>query len=137
MRHRHNTTVEELMTTAVIALRATDTAGHAREQMTLAHIRHIPVVDEHERVIGVVSDRDLQRARPARPIHELMTHPAITVHASTPAHRAAALMREHKFGSLPVVGDDEQLIGIVTETDFLAVAENALGGDASVTGGLS
>ena len=128
MRKHHRATVEELMTTAVIALRANDTVGDAREQMELARIRHIPVVDEHERVVGIVSSRDLLRSRPSRPIRELMTHPVITVRADTPAHHAAALLRAKKFGSLPVVGEDEQLVGIVTETDFLAVAEQALGG---------
>ncbi|MGZ3441293.1 MAG: CBS domain-containing protein [Polyangia bacterium] len=119
------------MTTAVIALHAADTVGAAREQMKLARIRHIPVVDAHDRVIGIVSSRDLLRSKPARPIRELMTHPVLTVHPQTPGHRAAALLREKKFGSLPVVGDDEQLVGIVTESDFLAVAEEALGGNAS------
>lgn len=132
MRNHHRATVEELMTTAVISLHAGDTAGNAREQMSLARIRHIPVVDDHERVIGIVSSRDLLRSRPARPIRELMTHPVITVRADTPGHRAAALLREKKFGSLPVVGEDEQLVGIVTESDFLAVAEEALGGNTSL-----
>ncbi len=128
----HRRTVEELMTTAVIALRANDSVSAAREQMELAHIRHLPVVDSHQRVVGIVSSRDILRSRPTRPIRELMTHPVITVRPQTPAHEAAAILREKKFGSLPVVGDDEQLVGIVTETDFLAVAEEALGGNAAV-----
>lgn len=127
----HRRTVEELMTTAVIALHANDSVGAAREQMELARIRHIPVVDAHQRVVGIVSSRDLLKSRPARPIRELMTHPVLTVRPDTPAHRAAAILRERKLGSLPVVGDDEQLVCIVTETDFLAVAEAALGGSAA------
>jgi Mg/Co/Ni transporter MgtE len=108
--------------------RATLARVVARLQMDLAHIRHIPVVDEHHRVVGIVSSRDLVRSRAGRPIRELMVHPALTVSPSTPAHQAAALLREHKFGSLPVVGDDQQLVGIIIETDCLAVAEEALGG---------
>jgi len=43
-----------------------------------------------------------------------------------PAHEAAAMMIEHKIGMLPVVENDGQLVGIVTETDFLEVAREAL-----------
>jgi len=50
------------------------------------------------------------------------------VRGETPAYRAAELMIDRKIGSLPVVGDDGVMIGIVTETDFLAVAHKALHG---------
>ena len=128
--NQHRVTVEDLMTTAVISLNANDTVGTAREQMHIARIRHLPVVDVHRRVIGIVSSRDLLRSRPSRPVSQLMIHPVLTVHPAMPGYRAAALLREKKFGSLPVVGDDEQLVGIVTDSDFLAVAEEALGGNA-------
>ena len=38
------------------------------------------------------------------------------------------LLLEHRFGCLPVVGDDEQIVGIITESDFLKIAEQALRG---------
>jgi CBS domain-containing protein len=49
-----------------------------------------------------------------------------TVKPSLPAAAAATMMLEHKFGCLPVVGEDEQIVGIITETDFLKIAEQAL-----------
>ena len=122
------TRVEDLMSTAVIALHANDTVGKLREEMKLAEIRHIPVVDEHDHVIGIVSDRDLGRAPHPRRISEIMTTNVRTVRPSTPAAEAAAILLERKIGSLPVVGAEEQLVGIITETDFLRVAKNALDG---------
>lgn len=117
------------MRTAVITLRATDLIDEAREQMKLAEIRHIPVVDEHGRVVGIVSERDLRGAPHGKHrIIEVMQHPVEVVHTTTPAYEAAAIMLRLKIGSLPVVGGDEQLVGIITETDFLAVACEALGG---------
>jgi CBS-domain-containing membrane protein len=52
-----------------------------------------------------------------------------TVRPETPAHEAAALLLEFRIGSLPVVSDEEQLIGVITETEFHAVAERALRGE--------
>jgi CBS domain-containing protein len=123
---RNSVTVEDLMTTSVIALKATETVERAREDMELCAIRHIPVVDDRNHVIGIVSDRDLVRAHPSRHISELMTRSVRIVRPETPASEAASILIDSKFGSLPVVGEDEQLVGILTETDFLMVAQRAL-----------
>jgi CBS domain-containing protein len=124
--------VEDLMTTAVVMLHANDTVGRVKAEMSFAQIRHIPVVDEKHRVVGIISDRDLHRAagksQGPRRVGEIMTRPARTVHPTTPAHQAAALMLELKIGSLPVVNEREELVGVITETDFLSVAHQALRG---------
>ncbi len=127
---REERTVEELMHTAVITLRATDSVAQAREQMELAEIHHLPVVDAHNHVVGMVSDRDLHGAEVdgGERLARVMRHPPYTVRPTTPAHHAAALLWRHRIGSLPVVEDDGQLIGIVTVGDFLVVACHALGG---------
>jgi CBS domain-containing protein len=57
-----------------------------------------------------------------------MTRGVRIVRPSTPAAEAAALMIELKIGALPVIGEGEQLVGVITETDFLAVAHQALSG---------
>lgn len=122
------------MTTAVIAMRETDTIGRVDLEMHLADVHHIPVVDAQNHVIGILSSRDVLRAyaqatdKPV-PVAQFMTRRLATVRPSTPAHEAVAILLEHKISSLPVVGDDEQLVGIVTATDFLAVAHHALRGE--------
>jgi CBS domain-containing protein len=127
---RQRLTVEDLMTTAMISLKEKDTVGMANMEMHVASIRHIPVVDDANHLVGILSNRDLIRALAAgnaqTPIGEIMTRSVRTVRVSTPAHDAAQAMLDGKFGALPVVGDQEQLVGIVTETDFLEIAVRAL-----------
>lgn len=126
--------VEDFMTTAVIAMHETDTVGRVDLEMHVADVRHIPVVDAQNHVIGVLSNRDILRAyakglgKPV-PVAQFMSRRPVTVKASTPAYEAVAMLLEQKISSLPVVGDDEQLVGIVTATDFLAVAHHALRGE--------
>jgi CBS domain-containing protein len=120
--------VEDLMSTAVIAVKASDALDLARDQMEVAGIRHLPVVDEHQQVVGILSNRDLLRAGPKGRVGEHMTTQVVTVLGSARAADAAARMQELKIGSLPVVGEDQRLVGIITETDFLGVAWRALCG---------
>lgn len=125
--------IEELMTTGVIAVKEADTVVKADQQMHEADIRHLPVVDDHHHVVGIVSNRDLARALASpkgkqQRIAEVMTRDVLTVRPEMPAYRAAEILIDRKIGSLPVVGDDGVMIGIVTETDFLSVARKALHG---------
>jgi len=123
--------VADLMSTALLTLKAKDTVTRADFDMKLAHIRHMPVVDDHNHVIGILSNRDVFRAlgnhkQAAIPVSEVMTHDPITVSPNQPAYEAASLMLDNKIGALPVVGEEEQLVGLVTESDFLEIAVRAL-----------
>lgn len=96
--------------------------------------RHLPVVKEG-RLAGLLSDRDVQRAAPSlfgevtqeeynrifetTPVSRVMARETVTVTPDTPISEAVALMREHKYGALPVVDADGQLAGIVTTIDCL------------------
>jgi CBS domain-containing protein len=129
--------VEEFMSTAVITMKESDTLSAAQIEMRMAEIRHLPVVDEKGHVVGVLSDRDVLRnltkidGEPT-PVTQIMSRRVQTVKPSMLASEAATLLLEHKFGCLPVVGDDEQIVGIITDTDFLRIAEHALrGGDVA------
>jgi acetoin utilization protein AcuB len=102
--------------------------------MKLAGCRQLPVVDEQGQLIGIVTDRDVRLAMnspmdlPERgqeadlvvseTTASCMTPDPITVSSDTPAYRAAEVLCTYKFGALPVVDDDE-LVGIITVTDFL------------------
>jgi len=89
-------------------------------------IRHLPII-ENEKLIGIVTDRDLRLAtsrlakRPFDPtseVREIMSHPVETTNPSDPVEVATQLMRELKIGCLPVV-EDLRLVGIVTNADLL------------------
>lgn len=122
------------MTTALITLKPGDTVNEADYEMKLAAIRHIPIVDDRHHLVGIVSNRDILRELGKQDgntvvIREIMTRALHRVSVDAPAREAAALILEHKIGAVPVIGDEGQLVGLVTETDFVRVAFTALGGD--------
>jgi len=126
-------TVADLMSTAVISVAPDTTLEAAHEEMLIADIRHLPIVDEKRRLIGIISDRDLRRAlgkhrHGKHKVAEFMSKDIISVAPRTFAREAAQLMLERKIGALPVLDDTLALVGIVTETDFLRLAFLALGG---------
>ncbi len=125
--------VEELMTPIVMTLGENDTVARAAEDMEQGGFRHMPVVNAQNQVVGIVSDRDVLRALagPAgskRRLVEVMTHPVLVLRPEAPAHRAAELMLQCKIGALPVVDEHRELVGLITETDLLVIAHNALHG---------
>ena len=127
-------TVSDLMTTAVITMNAEDTMEAADTEMKLAGIRHIVVVDGRAHVVGILSDRDILREfhrRGAKKLHvgEIMTKRVHTIRETAPAHEAARMMLQYKISAVPVIAASHQLVGVITETDFLRVAHEALGGD--------
>jgi len=121
--------VEDLMSTALITLRDTDSIAAADLEMKLASIHHIPVVDEKQNLVGILSARDvllaLAKGKKRVRVGEYMNRRLVTVAPETTLQQAIDLLLQHRFGSLPVVGADGHLLGIVTETDFLAAARAA------------
>ncbi|WP_405699723.1 CBS domain-containing protein [Streptomyces sp. NBC_00069] len=83
-------------------------------------ISGVPVVDEDDRVIGIVSQTDLI-ARRDLTAQELMSAPAVTVHAEQTVTEAARLMTRRGVERLPVIDEEDRLVGIVTRRDLLRV----------------
>lgn len=127
--HARALTVVDLMKSDVHTAAETDTLEEAHKFMRLAGVRHLPVVDADDRMVGILSDRDLlvgwSQGRGTR-VGELMSRYVKWVHPETSARDAAAQMLRAKIGCLPVLDRDKKLVGIVTETDFLLVAHRAL-----------
>jgi acetoin utilization protein AcuB len=121
--------VKDSMTREVVALPPQSTAGEALALCRERRIRHLPVL-EGDRLVGIVSDRDLRSATPALGdparaealgrilVHEVMACEVATAHPDDPIEEAANAMRERKIGCLPVVEDDA-LVGIVTSSDVM------------------
>jgi acetoin utilization protein AcuB len=126
-----------VMQTTVISIDMDATVGTAMELCTNRRIRHLPVLDEGRKLVGLLTDRDLRacisprigtlsennadRETLHRHIHVVMTRQVVTAPPTMTLSQAAALMLERKVGCLPVVYDDGSLAGIVTTTDFLRV----------------
>jgi len=106
----------------------------AEWRMQEGGFRHLPIVDDDDRLVGIVSDRDLREAAPSDAtalsrqeltyllsrleVRDVMKTPVITARPGEPAETAAIRMRENKVGALPVV-QDGRLVGIVTTDDML------------------
>jgi CBS domain-containing protein len=122
-------TVSDLMTTNLLTIKASETISEAHTEMQIGIVRHLPVVDDRNRLVGVVSDRDLLGAlasRKGKKVADVMTRHVVTTQADAPAAEAANMMLDHKISSVLVVDDQETLIGMVTQTDYLEVARRAL-----------
>jgi CBS domain-containing protein len=134
------TTVRDLMKSTVLTVPPSMSVRQAFDQMCEAGVRHLPVVDERGQLVGIVSQRDLVRSldvaqvaegkRVSARVEDVMSREVLKVPHTLPAHEAASMLIENKIGALPVVGDGGRLAGIVTETDFLEIAREALLGIA-------
>jgi CBS domain-containing protein len=123
----------DLMTTELVTVRPTDGLARAAREMRLARIRHLPVVDDRGRLVGIITERDLlvARDRAGRVLDHMRTDIKY-VHPDSPAHEAAYLLLRHRIGCVPVVDGDDHLRGLVTDTDFVRVAYTVLGGAVPV-----
>ncbi|HQY60047.1 MAG: CBS domain-containing protein [Myxococcales bacterium] len=131
--HRHHRQVDELMITDVLSVREGEPIAKAMHVMATARVHHLPVVDGRYHLVGLVSDRDLLNAlagdkNRTDPVGAVMQTPVKSVRATTHAHTAARTMLDSGIHSLPVVAEDGALVGMITASDFLAVAEEALRG---------
>jgi len=117
--------VADLMTSQLRCLKETDSLADAMAAMQELFIRHVPVVDAEGRLAGLVTQRDVLSCEYKKdggtPLREVMRTDVATVSPDTLLRTAAETMIFNKYGCLPVVSDGE-LVGIITETDFLKLA---------------
>ena len=122
--------VRDVMSTDLVTVRPAESVRHAYEIMRDRRIRHLPVI-ENDRLVGILSDRDLRPillspGLTGASVAELMSEGPTTITPDTSVEDAASLLVVRKIGCLPVV-EGERLVGIVTETDLLAVLVEMLG----------
>ncbi len=128
--------VAELMSTKVETLVETATIQQAMSLMSKLHIRHIPIVDNDGNLTGLVSHRDLLAASGPRlseidnaelpALADIMTRNVETVVESTDLRAAARILVSRKYGCLPVTDKHNNLVGIITDSDFINIAANLL-----------
>jgi CBS domain-containing membrane protein len=122
--------VRDLMTPDPMTVPPDATLGEVQRTMKERRFRHMLVCDEAGHLLGLVSKRDLLLDTSSdgapidsrRPISELMRRNVDTVRPDCCAAEAARHMLRSKRSCLPVVGDGERVVGILTEADFLRLA---------------
>ena len=127
-------TVSELMTRELLTLKETQNLAIADELLRLNRIRHLPVVREGK-LVGLITHRDLLKATGLKcpdPVKQplwasdIMTREVRTVGPDTPLREAVSVMLKNKYGCLPVVGENGNLVGILTEADLVRYAEKLI-----------
>ncbi|MEV0412886.1 CBS domain-containing protein [Streptomyces sp. NPDC050448] len=125
--------VGDLMTDEVVSAVSATSFKDVAKLLAQHDVSGLPVVDDEDRVLGVVSESDLLARQAAQltagraedsPVSEVtagevMSTPAVTIHAEEPAAEAARLMTRRSVERLPVVDEEERLVGIVTRRDLL------------------
>jgi acetoin utilization protein AcuB len=129
---------------AIFTIRPDSTIAEAENLMSLHKVRRLPVTDEENHLLGILSREDIKNALPSIidanfnessralahqvRVEAFMTKNPITVQPMEPLEKVAATMRKNKIGGIPVVVQDK-LVGIITESDIFQAFIEILGGN--------
>jgi CBS domain-containing protein len=120
--------VADIMTTEVQTLPSHTSIGDARSAFTPDGHSAYPIVDDDQRLVGIISRGDI--LRDDRPdTTDLLDHATldvVTVRAGEPTQAALRVMLDEHVEHVPVVDDDERLVGICTRSDLLKVRRRQL-----------
>jgi CBS-domain-containing membrane protein len=130
--------VSEVMRREVVTVGAEEKLDLTQDIMNLGRVRHLPVLDDDQRLIGMISHRDLLAAAMTDvldfdagsrrtflrsiEVREVMAKDVVSVTPDTEIAAVARIFVERKIGCVPVVGARGELVGLVTETDLIAAA---------------
>lgn len=134
--------VREVMTLAPVTVEPTTVLLDAALAMRASAIRHLPVV-ENGRLVGLLTDRDIQRCAPSRllpiseedynevfsgtTVHRVMTREPLSIPPDAPLLAAIEMMQQSRYGCLPVAEKD-QLVGILTRSDLVDALQRVISG---------
>jgi len=136
--------IDKSMTRRVITIGPDAGVLEARGRMEENGIRHLPVVDEYNKVIGMITDRDIRSALPsvfstcredpqeiqqisALKVGDVMNKKVITTSPMDTLEDVLLLMHKSNKGALPVVDRDGKLKGIISRRDLIGAFINVLG----------
>ena len=136
--------VSRSMTRKVITVKPETTIFDAQELMAANEIRHLPVVDADNRLVGIVTDRDIRSALPYRffkesfsendqekisglCVKDIMAKEPISISPTYTIQDALMVIQNSKVGALPVVDENRKLSGIISVRDLLRAFVNVLG----------
>ncbi len=135
--------VRDRMTAKPLVVKPDLSVPDALALMKDKKVRRLPVLDAKDKLVGIVSDKDLLYASPSPStslsvweinsllgklkVEKVMSKNVVTVSGDTPIEEAARIMADRKIGGLPVV-EGGKLVGIITETDLFRAFVDLLGG---------
>lgn len=135
--------VKEWMSKTVVTIEEDTSLMEASQIMRENKVRRLPVMSKKGKIVGILSDRDIKAASPSKAttldmhemyyllsklkIKEVMTKKPICISPDDTVPRAALIMLEKKITGLPVLDDDENLVGILTQGDVFRVLTSLTG----------
>ncbi len=127
--------LKELMASPVLTVSAEEDFKNVESKFRARGIRHLPVVDSQNRVVGLITQRDLYRIVSPRHTEDgyiydpamlndfvlsrQMTASPYTLSPEDPVSKALEVMIRNKYGCIPLVDTENKLVGIVTSGDIL------------------
>ena len=136
-----NTPIKNLMTTDVVTIRPNDLMMVTKEIFEANSFHHIPVIDENEQLVGIISRHDYNKMLTtfsvfknskadvanrkfmmSMLVKDVMTKQVARLHPEDPITVALGIFKENLFHALPIVGDENKVVGILTTFDMLAYA---------------
>lgn len=142
----HRIPVNEIMQTSVITIHPEAAVTDAAQLMDDLNIRRLPVLDENDCLVGIVTDTDVLEAETAHSVlstyerdveeawltvADVMTRDVVTISTNAVLGELALQFMQHKIGGMPVIEEDEthcnrqRVVGIITETDIFRLIADA------------
>ena len=133
--------VSNFMTQKVLTAHPNDGIRHTFFRMKEDGVRHFPVLVDDNKLVGIISDRDLRRPEwvdeapdlshiynldNELTVKDLMSTNLVVAHTYESLHKVTKLLIEHRYGALPVLNKEDELVGILSATDLLQALEMLL-----------
>jgi CBS domain-containing protein len=123
---------DDIMTSSVISLYGDTLFSEAWVKFQAYRFRHFPLTNRENKIIGIVSDRDMfantdimketvSAMRGVEYISQVMVHKVITASPNTSIHEICRVMFSQHIGALPIVGENYELLGLITRSDILRI----------------
>jgi len=110
----------DIMTSPVKTIPQFALVSEAIKKMTQYGFRHLPVVNEMNVIIGMISERELIGPLENKLCHEIMAHKVIVSDETTSINEIAITFLNEKINALPIINRKNEVTGIITLTDILA-----------------
>ena len=133
--------VSNFMTQKVLKAHPDDGIRHTFFRMREDDVRHFPVVDNDNKLIGIISDHDLRRPEwvdeapdishiynldDDLTVKDLMSTNLVVARTYESLYKVTKVLIEHRFGALPVLNKEDELVGVLSATDLLQALEMLL-----------
>lgn len=109
----------DIMSSPVKVIHEKAPLSEARQILEKNGFRHLPVVNDHKVVVGIISDRELLCAREMVECHEAMINKLLVCEEHTSIREISVTLLEERINALPVINKNRELVGIITLTDIL------------------